>query len=68
MRGGDILLAHDGYAGPEDGVDDGPAPVFDRGRLSARILAEYAACGISGRSLGEVLTHGRPVREAVFRR
>jgi peptidoglycan/xylan/chitin deacetylase (PgdA/CDA1 family) len=67
-RPGDILLAHDGYAGPDDGVDDGPAPVFDRGLLSARILAEYTARGIRGRSLGEVLTHGRPVREAVFRR
>lgn len=68
VRGGAILLAHDGFAGPEDGVDDGPAPVLDRGALSASILAEYAAHGLAGRSLGTVLAGGRPVREAVFRR
>lgn len=68
VGGGAILLAHDGFAGPDDGVDDGPAPVLDRGALSSRILAEYAARGLAGRSLSAVLAGGRPVREAVFRR
>jgi peptidoglycan/xylan/chitin deacetylase (PgdA/CDA1 family) len=68
VRGGAILLAHDGFAGPDDGVDDGPAPVLDRGALCAGILAEYAARGLAGRSLTTVLDGGRPVREAVFRR
>lgn len=68
VRAGAILLSHDGFAGPDDGVDDGPAPVFDRAELTARILDEYAARGIAGRSLGALLAGGRPVREAVFRR
>lgn len=67
-RRGDILLAHDGYAGPDDGVDDGPAPVFDRAATTARILAGYAELGLRARSLGTVLDAGRPRREAVFRR
>lgn len=67
-RRGDVLLAHDGYASIDDGVDDGPAPVFDRGLTTARILSGYAELGLRARSLGTVLAHGSARREAVFRR
>ncbi|WP_409329160.1 polysaccharide deacetylase family protein [Trujillonella humicola] len=65
---GAIVLAHDGFAGPEDGADDGPAPVLDKGRLIAEVLAGYAADGLSARSLGEVLAEGTAVREGRFQR
>lgn len=75
-RGGSILLAHDGFAGPEDNVDDGPAPDVDRGRLVRDVLAQYADRGLRGCALGDVLAPagarspagGRPVREVRYRR
>jgi peptidoglycan/xylan/chitin deacetylase (PgdA/CDA1 family) len=66
LRRGAIVLAHDGFAGPEDGADDGPAPVLDRGRLVREVLAGYAADGLRARSLGQVLAEGTAVREARF--
>jgi peptidoglycan/xylan/chitin deacetylase (PgdA/CDA1 family) len=63
---GAIVLAHDGFAGPEDGAADGPAPVLDKGRLVREVLAGYAADGLRARSLGEVLAEGTAVREARF--
>jgi peptidoglycan/xylan/chitin deacetylase (PgdA/CDA1 family) len=63
---GAVLLAHDGFAGQEDGAFDGPAPVLDRGELISRVLAAYADRGLSARSLGDVLAVGRPVSEARF--
>jgi hypothetical protein len=63
---GAILLAHDGFAGPDDGVDDGPEPVFDRGDLVRALLESYAAAGLVGRSLGDALAIGTEVREARF--
>lgn len=65
---GAILLAHDGFAGPLDGVDDGPEPVLDRGELTDRVLLEYRALGLTGCSLADALTAGTAVREARFRR
>jgi hypothetical protein len=65
---GSVLLAHDGYAGPADGVDDGPAPVLDRGELTARVLDAYAERGLSGCSLAEALADGEAVRRAWFQR
>jgi peptidoglycan/xylan/chitin deacetylase (PgdA/CDA1 family) len=65
---GAIVLAHDGFAGPDDGVDDGPAPVLDRGALVRDVLAAYRDLGLSARSLGEVAAGGRLAREARFRR
>jgi len=62
-----LLLLHDGYAGPIDGVDDGPAPTFDRGDLSRRILADLAERGLHASSLGNALSGGRAVRGAWFR-
>ncbi len=63
---GAILLAHDGFAGPEDGAFDGPAPILDRGVLLRRVLHAYAELGLVGRSLGETLAEGHQVREERF--
>lgn len=65
---GAIVLGHDGIPGPEDGVDDGPAPVLDRRDLVDRVLTAYAGQGLSGRSLGQVAATGDLVRVARFRR
>jgi peptidoglycan/xylan/chitin deacetylase (PgdA/CDA1 family) len=64
---GSVLLLHDGYADSTDGVDDGPAPTFDRGELSRRILADLAERGLHASSLGNALSGGRAVRGAWFR-
>jgi peptidoglycan/xylan/chitin deacetylase (PgdA/CDA1 family) len=65
---GAIVLAHDGFAGPDDAAFDGPAPVLDRGELIAGVLDRYAARGLRARALGDVAADGRLVREARFRR
>lgn len=65
---GSIVLAHDGFAGRIDGVDDGPAPVLDRGELIGQVLDDFAARGLVARSLGTVLADGEPVRTISFRR
>jgi peptidoglycan/xylan/chitin deacetylase (PgdA/CDA1 family) len=65
---GAILLGHDGFAGPQDGVDDGPAPVLDRGALVDQVLERYRLRGLTGCALGDALTLGTAVREARFRR
>ncbi|MFC6093095.1 polysaccharide deacetylase family protein [Saccharothrix lopnurensis] len=67
-RAGSIVLGHDGFAGPADGVEDGPAPAVDRGDLTRRLLGVYGERGLVGRSLGEALTVGRQYRRAWFRR
>jgi len=59
---GAILLAHDGYAALDDGVDDGPAPRFDRGRLATLVLDSYAQQGLTCTSLGTALESGSPVK------
>jgi hypothetical protein len=63
---GAIVLAHDGFAGPEDGACDGPPPVLDRGELVARVLDGYAARGLRARSLEQALGEGSLVREPWF--
>ncbi len=63
---GAIVLAHDGFAGPEDGACDGPPPVLDRGELVARVLDGYAARGLRARSLEQALGGGSLVREPWF--
>jgi peptidoglycan/xylan/chitin deacetylase (PgdA/CDA1 family) len=60
---GAILLGHDGFASLDDGVDDGPAPVFDRGDLARRLLDRYDGMGLTGCSLGRALESGSPVRK-----
>ena len=67
-RPGAILLAHDGHAGPADGVDDGPSPSVDRGDLTARILDACADAGLGAWALKEALKHGTPVLAAWFKR
>jgi peptidoglycan/xylan/chitin deacetylase (PgdA/CDA1 family) len=65
---GSIVLAHDGHAGPMDGVDDGPAPLLDRRELTTRVLDGYAHLGLRACSLQEALRDGTAVKEARFRR
>lgn len=67
-RPGAILLAHDGLAGPSDGAEDGPPVQCDRPALMEQVLDEYASRGLVGRSLGDALATGRPVRTMRFSR
>jgi peptidoglycan/xylan/chitin deacetylase (PgdA/CDA1 family) len=66
LQRGAIVLAHDGFPGPGDLVDDGPAPVLDRGALIAEVLDGYAERGLAARSLRDVVAGGRLVREALL--
>ncbi|MGY1854929.1 polysaccharide deacetylase family protein [Modestobacter sp. SYSU DS0290] len=65
---GAVLLAHDGIAGPDDGVDDGPPPVVDRGDLVDRVLRGLAQRSLSARSLGDALASGDLVKAPRFSR
>jgi peptidoglycan/xylan/chitin deacetylase (PgdA/CDA1 family) len=65
---GDILLAHDGFAGRDDGVDDGPEPEVDRGGLTRLVLSRFEESGLTGRSLGAALSQGELRRSAWFSR
>lgn len=64
---GSVLLMHDGYADESDGVDDGPAPGFDRGELSRRVLGSLRERGLAAASLRDALAGGSAVRGAWFR-
>lgn len=67
VREGAIVLAHDGFAGPEDGACDGPPPLLDRGELVSAVLEGYADRGLTARSLGDALqSGGRLVRAPWF--
>jgi len=59
---GSVVLAHDGFAEPLDGVDDGPPPRLDRGRLTRMVLETVTAMGIRCCSVDHALTTGEPVR------
>lgn len=61
LRAGAVVLGHDGYAGPEDGADDGPGPEVDRYELVARTLEMYSEQGLRGVSLEDALVDGSPV-------
>lgn len=63
---GTIVLAHDAFAGPEDGACDGPPPTIDRGELVRAVLDGYADRGLVARSLGQALAAGRLVRQPWF--
>ena len=52
---GHIVLLHDGFADPTDGVDDGSPPVLDRSALTSAILDEVDSRGLTARSLGTTL-------------
>ncbi|MDI1289407.1 MAG: polysaccharide deacetylase family protein [bacterium] len=58
---GEILLAHDGFACELDGVDDGPPPPIDRGRLTNLLLDRYGEMGFTACSLGDAMTVGTAV-------
>jgi hypothetical protein len=60
------VLAHDGFAGAEDGACDGPPPQLDRGQLIAGVLDRYAAQGLRARSLEDALANGGLIRETWF--
>jgi peptidoglycan/xylan/chitin deacetylase (PgdA/CDA1 family) len=66
LTAGAIVLAHDGFAGPEDGACDGPPPVVDRGELMSAVLETYDAKGLRARSLVDALGQGSLVRETWF--
>ena len=57
---GTVLLAHDGFAGPEDGGEDGSPPRIDRGALTRKVLEGICGRGLTGCSLSTTLEHGRP--------
>jgi peptidoglycan/xylan/chitin deacetylase (PgdA/CDA1 family) len=57
-RPGSIMLAHDGYASREDGVDDGKPPEIDRGELARDLLQVYREHNLSGCSLARALEQG----------
>jgi peptidoglycan/xylan/chitin deacetylase (PgdA/CDA1 family) len=65
---GEIVLAHDGYAGPQDCADDGPEPAIDRASLARMMLSGLADRGLSARSLEGALAAGRTRSWAWFHR
>lgn len=66
--GGSILLAHDGFAGQWDGVDDGPEPGVDRGALVDHVLTGLRSRGLRPCSLADALEKGTPERSMWFGR
>lgn len=68
---GAVVLAHDAFAGAEDGEeDDGQGlqpPDLDRRHLIDQVITAYAANGLRTCSLGHALRHGTAVRSARFR-
>ncbi len=67
VHSGSIVLMHDGCAGPEDGVYDGPEPTFDRGELARLVCGGLAERGLKGVSLRDALREGKTVKRAWFR-
>lgn len=68
VRPGVVVLAHDAFAGPEDGASDGPEPQLDRGLLVDEVLTGWAGRGLVARSLADALVSGRLVKQARFPR
>ena len=66
-RQGTIVLGHDGFAGPCDGVDDGPEPTLDRAAFLSQFLSRTADQGLRGVSLISALNRGQVVRDAWLR-
>ena len=63
---GDVVLLHDGFADADDGVDDGPPPVFDRCALTSAVLDEVRAHGLRAVSIGTALETAAAVRRPWF--
>jgi peptidoglycan/xylan/chitin deacetylase (PgdA/CDA1 family) len=58
---GPVVLAHDAFAGPGDGADDGPPPSrLDRGALCRELIGLATAQGYRCGSLGEALAAAGP--------
>lgn len=64
---GTIVLGHDGFAGPCDGVDDGPEPRLDRAAFLADYLDRIADRGLHAVSLDRGLDSGQPVLDTWLR-
>jgi peptidoglycan/xylan/chitin deacetylase (PgdA/CDA1 family) len=65
-RSGTILLAHDGFAGAEDGVPASPPPLPDRMGLLDEVLSRYRDHDLACTGLSEALTQGSPILTAQF--
>lgn len=63
-RPGDIVLAHDGVAGPMDGVDDPPPAAIDRIGCLLEVVERYKSMGLTFSTLSQLAAVGRPVRGA----
>ncbi|MEH3077167.1 MAG: polysaccharide deacetylase family protein [Quadrisphaera sp.] len=61
-----VLLAHDGFAGCADGVDDGPAPQIDRGDLARRVLDAFDERGLRAGSVAELEAAGGSLRRGAW--
>lgn len=66
-RPGAIVLGHDGFAGPDDGVDDGPHPQVDRFTLVDGLLRGLDDRGLRGTSLAQAVAEGEVRRTPWFR-
>ena len=66
-RPGSIVLMHDGFAGAEDGVDDGPDPHVDRPDLVKRTLEALDGRGLTATSLDVALSTSKLVLRPRFR-
>ncbi len=62
VRAGTVLLAHDGFAGPEDGADAATPPMPERVAWIEQFLGDSAELGLVGRSLSRALETGRPIK------
>jgi peptidoglycan/xylan/chitin deacetylase (PgdA/CDA1 family) len=63
LKGGDVLLLHDGLELPAGE----PMPTFDRVRATELILDGLAARGLRPASVGDLVSTGEPRRTAWFR-
>lgn len=63
---GMILLAHDGFAGCADGVDDGPAPQVDRADLARRVLDAFEERDLRAGSLADLEAAGGVLRRGAW--
>jgi hypothetical protein len=63
LKGGDVLLLHDGLQAPVGQ----PIPTFDRVRAFQLIIDGIAARGLRAATVGQLLSNGRTRRTAWFR-
>ena len=60
-RAGNVILAHDGHAGPEEGALPSEEPTLDRYRLVSDILARYRSAGLTSTTCSDLLNSAEPV-------